>query len=197
MIFCLKIAACFHLFIEYSVFSNSPSISLCPAHSFWEIMSINSLSDIVLVPTTEWFLHCIRVFFASRYLAWSFASEKRDTHQHFLTLSSWPNLLPKSPVVLTSSCYRVRYGLVSFDDNICKSIIYGSSIKFWCWEGQFALLRFEQSSTLVAWPQEYNQLTFPFSDYWILVPKLLQRFPVVIGRPAVLFLVLRIWFYGL
>lgn len=195
MIFCLKIADCFHLFIEYSVFSNSPSISLCPTHSFWD-MSINSLSDIVLVPN-DFCTASECFFFASRYLAWSFASEKRDTHQHFLTLSSWPNLLPKSPVVLTSSCYRIRSWLVSYDDNICKSIIYGSSIKFWCWEGQFALLSFEQSSTLVAWPQEYNQLTFPFSDYWILVPKPLQRFPFVIGRPAVLFLVLRIWFYGL
>lgn len=196
MIFCLKIADCFHLFIEYSVFSNSPSISLCPTHSFWEIMSINPVKR--HCPSTEWFLHCIRVFFFCLSISCLvFCFREKGHAPAFLDPFILPNLLPKSPVVLTSSCYRIRSWLVSYDDNICKSIIYGSSIKFWCWEGQFALLSFEQSSTLVAWPQEYNQLTFPFSEYWILVPKPLQRFPFVIGRPAVLFLVLRIWFYGL
>jgi len=34
-----------------------------------------------------------------------FASEKRDKHQHFLILSSWPNLLLNHLVILTSSCY--------------------------------------------------------------------------------------------
>jgi hypothetical protein len=44
--------------------------------------------------------------------------------------------------------------------------------------GTVRALSFEESPTLVAWPQEYNQLTFSFSDDWILVPNLLQWFPL-------------------
>jgi hypothetical protein len=137
------------------------------------------------------------------YLACSLLQRKGTS-----TSISWPFHLGRTCfwitwVILTSSCYRIGYELVSYDFNLCKPIIYDSSIKlWWLWlEGQYALLSFEESPTLAAWPQEYNQLTFSFSDDWILVPKVLQWFPLWFEGhtllAVVLFLVLWIWFYGL
>lgn len=151
-------------------------------------------------------MHCIGVFFFLLLhillsLCFREKGQAPASLEPFLAEICFSGIL----VILTSSCYRTGYEVVSYDDNICQSITCGSpgsNFDGLGW-GQYALLSFEQSPILEAWPQEkeYNQLAFWFSDGWILVPKLLRLFPWWFEchtfLAVVLFLVLWIWFYGL
>lgn len=142
----------------FCLFEQYMGVSLPPSLSFGGITgkrTINSLNGIGLLSDD---------FYSSSECLDPSASILLDLclrvkSQRFFALPSWSNLASNHLVTLTSSCYRTGCELMK-TYNLFKSIIYSSGMEFGCLEGQYGLLRFEESPTLATGIQTSNFLAF-------------------------------------